>query len=96
VVVEDRGVFEFASGSFERAVASEGAGRLRIFGDERGQEMVGNASGNGLVSGGGEDIMTGGAGADFFAFQRTDPLPDVTITDFDARDKIALDDLFLF
>jgi Ca2+-binding RTX toxin-like protein len=94
VTIESRSPFNFAESGADRAVASGNAGGVRIIGDERDQEIIGNDSGNVLISGGGEDVMTGGGGADFFAFQRTDPLPDVTITDFDAQDKIALDDQF--
>jgi hypothetical protein len=72
----------------------ERGGPVWMFGDARAQEMVGNGAANVLVSGGGADRMTGGGGADFFAFERTAVPASAVIVDFDARDKILLDDRF--
>ncbi|PWJ17544.1 hypothetical protein SAMN05421539_106155 [Jannaschia seohaensis] len=66
----------------------------RFLGEDGDTEMLGNAASNVLASGGGNDVMTGGEGADDFAFQRTDPPPDAAIMDFDTQDKLLLDDRF--
>ncbi|MDB2407980.1 hypothetical protein N9W17_05630 [Jannaschia sp.] len=74
------------------AVALEGAGNLRVTGNAFATEITGNAGSNILVGGGGGDTLTGGAGNDFFAFQLSDAAGAVTVTDFGAGDKLALDD----
>jgi Ca2+-binding RTX toxin-like protein len=93
-IITDEPRFRVEGTDAERVEAAEDAGRVWILGDEGDTEMVGNAASNVLVSGGGADVMTGGGGADYFAFQRTDPAANATITDFDAQDKLLLDDQF--
>ncbi|PWJ19345.1 calcium-binding protein [Jannaschia seohaensis] len=94
VILEQRVKFRVEGTGVERVEAAEGGGNSWIFGDARATEMIGNEADNILISGGGNDTMTGGAGRDYFAFQGTAVAPNGTITDFDASDKLLLDDQF--
>ncbi|PWJ10191.1 hypothetical protein [Jannaschia seohaensis] len=86
--------FQVAGTGVERVEMRAEAGAAWILGDAGATEMVGNGAENVLVSGGGADAMSGGGGADFFAFERTSEAPAVTILDFDATDRLLLDDRF--
>ncbi|TFL18303.1 calcium-binding protein [Jannaschia formosa] len=76
------------------AVVLEGTGNHQVIGNGLAQEITGNAGRNILAGGGGGDLLTGGAGRDFFAFQVSDAPGGATILDFEAGDRLALDDRF--
>ncbi|PWJ16118.1 type VI secretion system tube protein Hcp [Jannaschia seohaensis] len=86
--------FRVAETGLDRVEAADPETRLFVLGDAGATEMLGGATDDILVSGGGADTMTGGAGRDFFTFLRDGSTPNVTITDFDADDKLLLDDQF--
>ncbi|WP_342154724.1 hypothetical protein [Methylorubrum sp. SB2] len=72
-------------------LGSTGTARLNLSGNEFGQALVGNAGANGLEGKGGNDVLTGGKGADSFVFASTLGANNVDrITDFSAEDTIRL------
>ncbi|WP_342151573.1 hypothetical protein [Methylorubrum sp. SB2] len=72
-------------------LASTGTARLNLAGNEFGQTLVGNAGANGLEGKGGNDVLTGGRGADSFVFATALGAGNVDrITDFAAEDRFLL------
>ncbi|TFL19912.1 hypothetical protein [Jannaschia formosa] len=69
-----------------------GAADLRVIGDGTDTEITGNAGANVIVGGGGADVVRGGEGADSFAFLRGGLDGTMAILDFEAGDRLALDD----
>ncbi|GIT91991.1 hypothetical protein JANAI62_24480 [Jannaschia pagri] len=75
-------------------IIGTGTADIQILGDRTSTRIVGNEGDNILLAGGGEDTITGGAGADIFAFQADGNPSNATITDFGAGDVLALDDRY--
>ncbi|WP_342150880.1 hypothetical protein [Methylorubrum sp. SB2] len=72
-------------------LGSTGTARLNLAGNEFGQTLVGNAGANGLEGKGGNDVLTGGRGADSFVFATALGANNVDrITDFAAEDRFLL------
>ncbi|PWJ17543.1 calcium-binding protein [Jannaschia seohaensis] len=71
-----------------------GRDNLDVTGNDVDQRIFGNNGNNILRGGGGEDILTGGGGDDVFVLEFANRGDPVTITDFAAGDRLAIDDRF--
>ncbi|PWJ09848.1 calcium-binding protein [Jannaschia seohaensis] len=81
-------------GSSEIEVVELSGGAVRVTGNGFATEMIGSDRGNILIGGGGGDTLEGGGGNDTFAFLIDDAAGAARIVDFEAGDRLALDDRF--